>query len=635
MISPSALVRPPSSRSATTLYGPPRFVRVLSGGGVPEGGAPYAGSGTTRTLSACARVAARARDRCRGHEHLARSARAGSAPSASARTRERAGSQRSRSPAPTAAIASPTTNSDPQASASSSGPRDAERPRTPSATLAGVDDGHAGPCARARRARTSVGRGAHAATVRGDREHAAPRARERSEHRVGVLVRRHSPSTSAPGASPSTSRHAARSARAPSRVVRAVPEQARLRGRRPRSAPASARCARPSASASSRRASGLAAARRPRTRARRSRTWWRPSEREPQRAPRPRPRTIEREVAAACGRARGSCARGRRRRVARAARRPRAPAPRSPRARRTPAARPRTGTPGLRMPAFSRRDRLERVAEHLRVVEPDRRDDGERGRDDVRRVEPAAEPGLEHGRRRRLASANASAPSANVASKNVRPGLAGTRSRARGQARRTPSGCGAAAVDADALAEVDQVGRGEEPGAHARGAQHALDQRRRSSPCRSCRRRGSSGTRAPGGRGPSSSARVPSRPNGPLLPRSSPYSRSSASLVGDRAARSRTACRARPSGSGPVDGVCRGRGRKPSVDCQKMPSSATDRLAHLLAVDDASTIPCSSTNSERWKPGGSSSPIVSWITRGPANPISAPGSARMTSPSDA
>ena len=46
-----------------------------------------------------------------------------------------------------------------------------------------------------------------------------------------------------------------------------------------------------------------------------------------------------------------------------------------------------------------------------------------------------------------------------------------------------------------------------------------------------------------------------------------------------------------------------------------------------------STKPCSCRNSELWKPSGRSAPIVSLITRGPAKPIRAPGSARLKSPS--
>ena len=46
-----------------------------------------------------------------------------------------------------------------------------------------------------------------------------------------------------------------------------------------------------------------------------------------------------------------------------------------------------------------------------------------------------------------------------------------------------------------------------------------------------------------------------------------------------------------------------------------------------------SSWPCSSRNSERWKPSGSGWRMVSAITRGPAKPMSARGSARMTSPS--
>ena len=40
-----------------------------------------------------------------------------------------------------------------------------------------------------------------------------------------------------------------------------------------------------------------------------------------------------------------------------------------------------------------------------------------------------------------------------------------------------------------------------------------------------------------------------------------------------------------------------------------------------------STNPCSRRNSDRWKPSGRSDPIVSRITRGPANPMRASGSA--------
>src|SRR5690606_14955037 len=47
----------------------------------------------------------------------------------------------------------------------------------------------------------------------------------------------------------------------------------------------------------------------------------------------------------------------------------------------------------------------------------------------------------------------------------------------------------------------------------------------------------------------------------------------------------------------------------------------------------ASSIPLSSRNSAVWNPSGRSCPIVCLITRGPANPITAPGSARIASPS--
>src|SRR5581483_268333 len=46
----------------------------------------------------------------------------------------------------------------------------------------------------------------------------------------------------------------------------------------------------------------------------------------------------------------------------------------------------------------------------------------------------------------------------------------------------------------------------------------------------------------------------------------------------------------------------------------------------------ASSMPCSSTDSARWNPAGSVWWIVCSITRGPAKPMSAPGSASWTSP---
>ena len=47
----------------------------------------------------------------------------------------------------------------------------------------------------------------------------------------------------------------------------------------------------------------------------------------------------------------------------------------------------------------------------------------------------------------------------------------------------------------------------------------------------------------------------------------------------------------------------------------------------------ASRNPCSSRNSLRWNPSGSFWRMVCSITRGPAKPISAPGSAMFRSPS--
>src|SRR6185369_14459591 len=61
------------------------------------------------------------------------------------------------------------------------------------------------------------------------------------------------------------------------------------------------------------------------------------------------------------------------------------------------------------------------------------------------------------------------------------------------------------------------------------------------------------------------------------------------------------------------------------------------RSASLLRRSERGTtmsiIPCSSRYSARWKPSGNFSRIVCSITRWPAKPISAPGSASWTSPS--
>ena len=68
--------------------------------------------------------------------------------------------------------------------------------------------------------------------------------------------------------------------------------------------------------------------------------------------------------------------------------------------------------------------------------------------------------------------------------------------------------------------------------------------------------------------------------------------------------------------------------------------SVTRRLHSLLKVSriscrctTMSIMPCASRYSDRWKPSGSFSRMVCSITRGPAKPISAPGSAMWMSPS--
>ncbi len=54
-----------------------------------------------------------------------------------------------------------------------------------------------------------------------------------------------------------------------------------------------------------------------------------------------------------------------------------------------------------------------------------------------------------------------------------------------------------------------------------------------------------------------------------------------------------------------------------------------ERRRNSWRCTTASTMPCSCRYSARWKPSGSFSRIVCSITRGPANPMRAPGSARL------
>ena len=91
-----------------------------------------------------------------------------------------------------------------------------------------------------------------------------------------------------------------------------------------------------------------------------------------------------------------------------------------------------------------------------------------------------------------------------------------------------------------------------------------------------------------------------------------------------------------PGARAPEDGASvSGRRRAPAV----RPRCRQSRRRHrpsVAFISERSTmkssIPCSSRNSERWKPSGSVWRIVCSITRGPAKPISASGSAMFRSP---
>src|SRR5690606_15626700 len=75
-------------------------------------------------------------------------------------------------------------------------------------------------------------------------------------------------------------------------------------------------------------------------------------------------------------------------------------------------------------------------------------------------------------------------------------------------------------------------------------------------------------------------------------------------------------------------GAAAGSGRRISFAISDAMSSRALRLSTIM-----SRAPFSSKNSARWKPTGKVSFTVCSITRGPAKPISEPGSAMFTSPS--
>ena len=134
------------------------------------------------------------------------------------------------------------------------------------------------------------------------------------------------------------------------------------------------------------------------------------------------------------------------------------------------------GDTGLDDPGLFHGDRLERVAQHVLVVEADRRDHRQRGRHDVGRVEAAAKAGLEHGDADlRVGERERAQGERRLEEGATRAGRHGRNAR---EALRDCRGRGRAAVDPDALAVVDEMRRGEEAGAPADPAQHALEERR-------------------------------------------------------------------------------------------------------------------------------------------------------------
>ena len=163
---------------------------------------------------------------------------------------------------------------------------------------------------------------------------------------------------------------------------------------------------------------------------------------------------------------------------------------------------------GLAMPAFSNAIAASVWPRCRSWSKRDRRDRGDRRRQDVGGVEAAAEADLDHGDVDAARGGRSRRRSAVETSKNV--GV--HRQRARRDAARRPrrarravtasnvAGVDRRAVDGDALLDAVEVRRGVAAGPQAGGAQRRARPSPRPSPCRWCRRCGSTATRARDGR---------------------------------------------------------------------------------------------------------------------------------------
>src|SRR6266404_7960992 len=309
------------------------------------------------------------------------------------------------------------------------------------------------------------------------------------------------------------------------------------------------------------------------------------------------------------------------------------------------------GDTGLHDTRLLARDRRDRVAEILLVIAADVGDHGDRRDDDVRRVEASAEADLEHlhldalggerDPREQRHHLERGEPACVVEVATQAPDafddlVLGDRH----------------AVNGDALAKRDQVRRRIEADAPPRGAHDRVEHRRRRALAvraadvqrrrralriSEARRRRldarelqiDAGARLAGvqpGEGAHVrvvAAHAPSWRRGAVRRRRRP-TRSTPSLAcaAGGAWPSTRGC-ASTSRARPVPRVSRRRSRRASV-CLSSARSTT-----------ASSIPCLIKNSERWKSAGSCSFSVSAMTRGPAKPINARGSATLTSPSSA
>src|SRR2546430_1257024 len=261
---------------------------------------------------------------------------------------------------------------------------------------------------------------------------------------------------------------------------------------------------------------------------------------------------------------------------------------------------------GLRDARLLPRDRREIGAQVIGMPASDLGDDGDEGGNDVSRVEPPPQTHLDH--------ADVHAPRRQLGKGDRGGGLEEPRVQALdvGLQRAGPIGEGffgdEHAFPGHTLAHRDQVWRGVEPHPQAAGAEFRRHERAR----RALAVRAGDVDAWKAALGMAQHAQEPlGWPEAPFD--AAPLSRE------EKAA-----------------GVLEGQPAQSAASAGRRPPMWRSNWAVVsrssLRGTTASTTPCSSRNSAVWNPGGRSCPMVCLITRGPANPITAPGSARITSP---